>query len=87
MSFTAEVRDELSRCEPTCEYCDLATLTALVRVCGTLSITGPGRYRLTVATETGAVARTTSPAEFAQMMKTESDQLRDIVTQFNIKAE
>lgn len=58
MSFTAEVRDELSRCEPTCEYCDLATLAALVRVCGTLSITGPGRYRLTVATETGAVART-----------------------------
>lgn len=36
---------------------------------------------------TGAVARTTSPAEFAQMMKTESDQLREIVTQFNIKAE
>ena len=57
MSFTAEVRDELSRCEPTCEYCDLATLAALVRVSGTLSITGEGR-RLTVATETGAVART-----------------------------
>lgn len=58
MSFTAEVRDELSRCEPSCEYCDLATLAALVRVCGTLSIAGPGHYRLTVATETGAVART-----------------------------
>lgn len=57
MSFTAEVRDELSRCEPTCEYCNLATLAAVVRVCGTLSITQQGR-RLTVATETGAVART-----------------------------
>ena len=57
MSFTAEVRDELSRCAPTCEYCDLATLAAVVRVCGTLSLTGQGR-RLTVATETGAVART-----------------------------
>ena len=57
MSFTAEVRDELSRCEPACEYCNLATLAALVRVSGTLSITGEGR-RLTVATETGAVART-----------------------------
>lgn len=56
MSFTAEVRDELSRCEPVCEYCNLATLAAIVRVCGTLSITGEGR-RLTVATETGAVAR------------------------------
>ena len=58
MSFTAEVRDELARCEPTCEYCGLATLAALTRVCGTLSITGSGGYRLAVATETGAVART-----------------------------
>ena len=58
MSFTAEVRDELSRCEGTCEYCDLATLAAVVRVSGTLSIAGNGRYSLTVATETGAVART-----------------------------
>lgn len=58
MSFSAEVRDELSRQEPTCEYCDLATLAALSRVCGMLSIAGPGRYRLQVATETGAVART-----------------------------
>ena len=58
MSFTAEVRDELSRCKPTCEYCDLATLAALVRVSGTLSISGQGAYSLTVATETGAVART-----------------------------
>ena len=58
MSFTAEVRDELSRAEPTCEYCDLATLAALVRVCGTLTYAGTGRYQLQVATETGAVART-----------------------------
>ena len=57
MSFTAEVRDELSRQPPACAYCNLATLAAVVRVCGTLSITGQGR-RLTVATETGAVART-----------------------------
>lgn len=58
MSFSAEVRDELARCEPTCEYCNLALLAALTRVCGTLSITGPDRYRVAVATETGAVART-----------------------------
>ena len=32
MSFTAEVRDELARCEPECEYCDLSTLAALTRV-------------------------------------------------------
>lgn len=58
MSFTAEVRDELARCAPTCEYCNLATLAALTRVCGTLSLAGRGHYRLQVATETGAVART-----------------------------
>ena len=57
MSFTAEVRDELARCEPTCEYCDLATLAALTRICGTLVTSSEG-YRLQVATETGAVART-----------------------------
>ena len=38
MSFTAEVRDELARCEPECEYCDLSTLAALTRVSGTLSL-------------------------------------------------
>lgn len=58
MSFTAEVRDELSRCTRECEYCDIATLAALVRVCGTLSIAGKGHYTLQIATETGAVART-----------------------------
>ena len=58
MSFSAEVRDELARCAPECEYCDIAVLAALVRVCGTLTLEGAGRYRLTVATETGAVART-----------------------------
>ena len=42
MSFTAEVRDELARCEPECEYCDLSTLAALTRVSGTLSLTGSG---------------------------------------------
>ncbi|MFR3451571.1 MAG: hypothetical protein ACLTSX_08285 [Collinsella sp.] len=56
MSFTAEVRDELARCVPECAYCDVSTLAALVRVCGTprsagAGDTSPGR------TETGAVAR------------------------------
>ena len=58
MSFSAEVRDELARQEPACEYCDLAVLAALVRVCGSLTLAGAGHYQLAVATETGAVART-----------------------------
>ncbi len=58
MSFTAEVRDELARCEPECEYCDLSTLAALTRVSGYAlayrlwAVSFDGRDR------DGAVART-----------------------------
>lgn len=57
-SFTAEVKDELSRVEGRCATCDYAQLSALLRVCGTLSFKGAGRYSLRITTETGAVART-----------------------------
>ena len=57
MSFTAEVKDELSRIEPTCSRCDRAELSALIRIEGTLSISGEGP-RLELATETASVART-----------------------------
>lgn len=58
MSFTAEVKDELSRVEPESHECALAELSALMRVCGTLSYYGTGRYAVRLATETGSVART-----------------------------
>jgi DNA-binding protein WhiA len=58
VSFTAEVKDELSRIEPKRSCCSKAELAALVRVEGTLHISGPDRYRLEVATETAPVART-----------------------------
>ena len=58
MSFTAQVKDELSRVEGACPGCAYAQLSAIVRVCGTLSFRGPGRYSIRVSTETGAVART-----------------------------
>ena len=57
MSFTAQVKDELSRIEPP-RMAELAQLSALVRVCGTMSFHGSGRYSIRIATETGAVART-----------------------------
>ena len=57
MSFTAEVKDELSRIEPKRQCCLKAELAALVRIEGTLSFSGPNRYRLEVATETAPVAR------------------------------
>ncbi|HSK47682.1 MAG TPA: DNA-binding protein WhiA [Coriobacteriia bacterium] len=58
MSFTAEVKDELSRIEPKRGCCSKAELAALVRIEGTLHISGPNRYRLEIATETAPVART-----------------------------
>jgi DNA-binding protein WhiA len=58
VSFTAEVKDELSRIEPKKTCCLKAELAALVRIEGTLHITGPSRYRLEIATETAPVART-----------------------------
>ena len=58
MSFTAEVKDELSRVDNATREAELAQLSALVRICGTLSFRGSGRYSIRVATETGAVART-----------------------------
>lgn len=57
MSFTAEVKEELSRIEPNRGCCLKAELAALLRIEGTLHITGPGRFRLEVATETAPVAR------------------------------
>ena len=58
MSFTAEVKDELSRVEGVSADCALAELSALMRICGTMSYHGPGRYSIRIATETGSVART-----------------------------
>lgn len=58
MSFTADVKDELARCEPTCANCEKATLAALVRIEGTLTISGQRSLKLEIATETGSVART-----------------------------
>lgn len=57
MSFTVEVKDELSRVPVTDERCALAELSAMVRICGTLTFHGSGRYSLSVSTETGPVAR------------------------------
>ncbi|WP_077597664.1 DNA-binding protein WhiA [Olsenella urininfantis] len=58
MSFTAEVKDELSRVGGSCEQCSYAQLSAITRVCGTMSFHGSGRYSIRISTETGAVART-----------------------------
>lgn len=57
MSFTTEVKEELSRVEPICSHCDAATLAALIRIEGTIFVNGPGRYRLEISTDVPQVAR------------------------------
>ena len=57
MSFTSDVKDELTRVTPGCSHCDKATLAALTRIEGTLLFSGPGKYRLELATEISSVAR------------------------------
>jgi DNA-binding protein WhiA len=53
MSFTAEVKDELSRLLPEHLPCRKAELSALIRMQGRLS----GKYRLEITTEIAPVAR------------------------------
>jgi len=57
VSFTAEVKEELSRVMPAKACCPRAELSALMRVEGTIHISGGERYRLEMATETAPVAR------------------------------
>ncbi len=40
-----------------CSHCEKATLAALVRIEGTLFFSGPGRYRIEIATDVPSVAR------------------------------
>lgn len=57
MSFTTEVKEELSHVEPTCSHCDAATLAALIRIEGTIFLNGPGHFRLEISTDVPQVAR------------------------------
>ncbi len=57
MSFTTEVKDELAHVEGVCSHCDKAVLAALVRIEGTLFVSGKSRYRVEVATDSPSVAR------------------------------
>ena len=57
MSFTTEVKEELSRVAPTCSHCENATLAALIRIEGTLLMKGQGKYALEIATDSPVVAR------------------------------
>lgn len=51
MSFTSDVKEELSQVKATCSHCDKATLAALIRIEGTLYLAGKGQFRLEASTD------------------------------------
>lgn len=57
MSFSSDVKEELCRVEPVCSHCQNAVLAALIRIEGSLFLSGGGKHRLEFATDAGNIAR------------------------------
>ncbi len=57
MSFSAEIKNELSRSDLDKKCCTLAEIAGFVRVCGAIKLSGGGRLELKLSTENAAVAR------------------------------
>ena len=57
VSFSSEVKEELSRQDTSARHCRLAELAAIIGMCGDVCISAMERYRLRIHTENEAVAR------------------------------
>jgi cell division protein WhiA len=57
VSFASDIKEELVRIEPVCKHCNKATLSALVRIDGTIFLSGEGKYRVEIATDFASVGR------------------------------
>ena len=57
MSFSSEVKEELSRRISDQMHCNIAELSALIGICGQVSISEEDQYQLILDTENVAVAR------------------------------
>ena len=57
MSFSAEVKDELSRQCSTARHCQIAEIAAIISMCGRVLISETGKYTLKIHTENLSVAR------------------------------
>lgn len=57
MTFSGEVKQELSNQIAEARHCQLAELAAIVGLCGSVCISASGRYRLRIHTENITVAR------------------------------
>lgn len=57
MSFSTETKNELSRSVPEKKCCQLAEIAGFLRVCGSLRLSGGGKFKLVISTDNPAVAR------------------------------
>ena len=57
MSFTTDIKEELSRIPPVCSHCDKATLSSLIRIEGSLVLQGAGNMSLEIDTDSSQAAR------------------------------
>lgn len=57
MSFSSEVKEELSRQLSTARHCQLAEFAALIGMCGDICISAADQYSLRIHTENQSVAR------------------------------
>ena len=57
MSFSSEVKEELSRQLSTARHCQIAEIAAIISMCGGISISAKDRYCLKIQTENLAVSR------------------------------
>ncbi len=57
MSFSSEVKEELSRQFSSARHCQIAELAAILSLCGKIQIDENDRYRIQIRTENVAVAR------------------------------
>ena len=57
MSFSARVKDELSRQMSSARHCQIAETAAIISMCGRIQISENNRYCIKIHTENAAVAR------------------------------
>lgn len=57
MSFSSDVKDELSRQIPAARHCQIAETAAIISLCGRILISSEDRYCIKIHTENIAVAR------------------------------
>ncbi|MBR6697157.1 MAG: DNA-binding protein WhiA [Lachnospiraceae bacterium] len=57
MSFSSDVKEEIAKHYPTARHCQLAELSAIISMCGSVSIDIYDRYKIKIVTENVVLAR------------------------------